>query len=159
MLEQNVVADATHRLKTASAVGNGLRRHPFLLVHTLMLVGLGVAVYVRLSVPAFASTPAPADLFMQSVATEDGALGWQQLCPALQSQLPRDVLEQQTAMQRAASAQQGLTLTVEHLGDRPRPAGGQVRTYLATAKSADGSVGQKTYVVTTESSGCVESVQ
>ncbi len=149
------------RLKTATAVAHGLRRHPVVLLNTLLLVALGVAVYWRLSVPAFASTAVsvPADLFMQSVATEDGALGWQQLCPALQSQLPRDVLEQQTAMQRANAAQQGVTLTIQHVGDRPRPAGGQVRTYVATAKAADGSVGQKTYVVTTQPSGCVESVQ
>ena len=64
---------------------------------TRILVALGVLAGVTLfagplASPAWAQA-APdyaavaADLFMQSVATEDGALGWRQLCPALQQTL------------------------------------------------------------------------
>jgi hypothetical protein len=105
-----------------------------------------------------ATAPAPADLFMRSIAIEDGDLGWQQLCPALQDQLPRDVLEQQASAQRTFQLQQGVTLSIEHVGDRPRPSGGEIRFYVATAHRADGATGQKTYVIQTQASGCVESV-
>jgi hypothetical protein len=102
---------------------------------------------------------APADVFMQSVASEDGGLGWSQLCPMLQNQLPRDALEQHSLTQRALQAQQGVTLSIDHVGDRPRPTGGEIRFYIATAHGSDGSTGQKTYVVKTQASGCVESVE
>jgi hypothetical protein len=51
-----------------------------------------------------------------------------------------------------------MTLSVDHVGDRPRPTGGEIRFYVATARGADGSEGQATYVVKTQANGCVESV-
>jgi len=52
----------------------------------------------------------------------------------------------------------GVALKIDHVGDRPRPTGGEIRFYIATARATDGSTGQKTYVVKTQASGCVESV-
>jgi hypothetical protein len=131
-----------------------------MLVSGLLLLGAFVAAeYYRSSEIVRGSSVTPADLFMQSVATEDGGLGWRQLCPTLQSQLPREVLEQQSSAQRTIQAEQGVKLSIEHVGDRPRPTGGELRFYVATAVAADGSAGQKTYVVKTQSSGCVESVE
>jgi len=141
-----------------TAVLRGLHRQPLLIVNAALLLGLGLAGYWRGT--DFVRSPlTPADLFMQSVASEDGGLGWSQLCPTLQSQLPRDVLEQHSLTQRMLQAQQGLTLSIDHVGDRPRPTGGEIRFYIATAHGADGSTGQKTYVVKTQASGCVESVE
>jgi hypothetical protein len=144
-------------VSVACALGRGLRRHPLLVLNALLLVGLGAAGVWR-GVELTRAVATPADLFMRSVATEDADLGWRQLCPALQNELPRDVLEQHTLAQRTLQAQQGLTLSIEHVGDRPRPTGGEVRFYVATAHGADGSSGQKTYVIKTQASGCVESV-
>jgi hypothetical protein len=129
------------------------------LLSALLLLGVGVAAYWRFSAPESARSPAPADLFMQSVADEDGGLGWDQLCPEVRVQVPREALEQQTLTQRAIHVNEGVTLTVDHVRDQPRPGGGQTRVYAATAHGTDGSTGQKTYVVNTQSSGCVESVE
>lgn len=52
----------------------------------------------RLAVQA--NTPAPADLFRQSVVKRDGTLGWHQLCPSLQAQLPLSMLASQVEAQR-----------------------------------------------------------
>ena len=142
----------------AIACVRGLPRHPLLVLNVLLLVGLAVAAAWRYTQPLQADPPAPADLFMQSVATEDGGLGWSQLCPDLQTLLPRDALEQQTEMQRTTQSQMGVTLRIDHVGDRARPTGGEIRFYVATAHAMDGSTGQKTYVVKTHASGCVESV-
>jgi len=128
------------------------------MVNALLLLAVGLAAYWRSTELFPASSLTPADLFMQSVASADGGLGWSQLCPTLQSQLPRDVLEQHAMAQRALHAQQGVTLSIAHVGDRPRPTGGEIRFYVATAHGADGSTGQKAYVVSTQPSGCVESV-
>jgi hypothetical protein len=141
------------------AVLRGLRRQPLLVVNAVLLLGLGFAGYWRGGTDFVRSPLAPADVFMQSVASEDGGLGWSQLCPVLQSQLPRDVLEQHSLTQRTLEAQQGVTLSIDHVGDRPRPSGGEIRFYVATVHGADGSTGQKTYVVKTQASGCVESVE
>src|SRR5947209_20526592 len=62
---------------------------------------------------AQATTPSPADLFMQSVVRRDGNLGWHQLCPALQAQEPLPVLAKQVEQQRIAESGEGLTLTVD----------------------------------------------
>jgi hypothetical protein len=141
------------------AVARGLLRRPIVVVNAVLLAAVIGATGWRLSAsPTVASGPPPADLFMQSVATEDGDLGWDQLCPSLQGQLPRQALEQQATTQRTSRTQQGVTLTVDFVGDRPRPAGGEVRIYVATAHGTDGAAGQKTYVVQTQPSGCVESV-
>jgi hypothetical protein len=128
------------------------------LLNALLFAGVATALAWRGVDAVRATAPAPADLFMQSIATEDGDLGWQQLCPALQSELPRDALEQQASAQRTSQLQQGVTLSIEHVGDTPRPSGGEIRFYVATAHRADGSTGQKSYVIQTQASGCVESV-
>jgi hypothetical protein len=137
-----------------------------LVVNAALMVAVLFAAYWRftdtdtVAARSSAAAPAtPADLFMQSVATEDGALGWNQLCPALQVQLPRATLEQKTAELRASHIQSGVTLTIDHVGDWPRTNGGQIRVYVATEHAADGSTGQKTYVLQTQPGGCVESVQ
>ena len=144
--------------RTRRAIFRGLRRHPLLLVNAVLLLLVGTAGIWRGASAVRGSEP-PADLFMQSIATEDGDLGWNQLCPRLQEQLTRETLEQLTATQRSIAADKGITLTVEHVGDRPRPEGGEVRFYITTLHSADGAIGQKSYVITTQASGCVESIQ
>ena len=133
--------------------------HRMLVVNALLLAAVVAAAYWRLTnVTSPRQTP-PADLFMQSVAAEDGTLGWQQLCPALQAQLPREVLEQYTQQFRADHAQSGQWLSIDHIGDSPRTDGGEIRVYVATAHAPDGSTGQKTYVVQTQASGCIEAIQ
>ena len=105
------------------------------------------------------TTPAPADLFMQSVVKRDGTLGWHQLCPALQAQEPLSVLASQAEEQRIAESRQGLTLTVDYIGAHPRSQGGQIRLYVVTARRPHGWVEQRTYTVYTQASGCVEDVK
>ncbi|MBV9895495.1 MAG: hypothetical protein JO020_15130 [Chloroflexi bacterium] len=129
--------------------------HPIVLVNVALTLVVAGAAYWRMA----SSEPTPADVFMQSVAAEDGALGWSQLCPTVQAQLPVDVLEQQTQQLRTSHAESGVTLTINHVGDWPRTSGGEIRVYVATEQAPDGSTGQKTYVLQTEASGCVESVQ
>ena len=107
---------------------------------------------------AQATTPAPADLFMQSVVKRDGNLGWHQLCPDLQAQEPLPVLAKQVEQQRIAESGEGLTLTVDYIGADPRPQGGQIRLYVVTAHRPHGWVQQRTYSVYTQASGCVENV-
>jgi hypothetical protein len=141
------------------AIGRGLRRHPVLVVNTALLLLVGTAGIWRGASAVPAVSESPADLFMQSIATEDGDLGWAQLCPGLQQQLSRETLEQMTATQRSIAADKGMTLTVEHVGDRARPGGGEIRFYITTLHTEDGAIGQKTYVINTQASGCVESIQ
>ena len=141
------------------ALCRGLRRRPVLLVNTFLLVLLGTAGIWRGAALVRASAPTPADLFMQSIVSEDGDLGWNQLCPDLQQQMSRETLEQLTATQRSVASQRGMTMTVEHVADRPGPNGGQIRFYVARVRAADGSSGAKTYVINTEATGCVESIQ
>ena len=105
------------------------------------------------------TTPAPADLFMQSVVQRDGSLGWHQLCPALQAQVPLAVLASQVQQQRSAEARQGLTLTLDYVGAHAQPQGGQIRLYVVTARRPSGWVGQRTYIVYTQASGCVQDVK
>ena len=149
-------------LKTGSlfpAFVRGIDRHPMLVVNAMLLLAIIGAMDLRLTGAVPTTQVKPADLFMQSVATEDGSLGWNQLCPALQVQLPRDVLEQHTQALRDGYARAGVTLTIDHVGDWPRLGGGEIRVYVATEHAADGATGQKTYVLQTQASGCVESVQ
>jgi hypothetical protein len=141
------------------ALARGLWRHPVLIVNVVLLLAVVAAAYWRFSDTTSKAAQTPADLFMESVATEDGNLGWNQLCPALQVQLPRDVLVEQTQQLRTSHAQDGVTLTINHVGDWQRTSGGQIRVYVATERAADGSTGQKTYVLQTQASGCVEAVQ
>ena len=106
-----------------------------------------------------ANTPAPADLFMQSVVKRNGTLGWHQLCPALQAQMPLSALASQVEEQRTAESGQGLTLTVDYVGAHPQPQGGQIRVYVVTARRPNGWVGQRTYIVYTQASGCIGDVK
>lgn len=108
--------------------------------------------------PATAARTLPADLFIQSVVKDDGALGWRQLCPALQAQLPMSELEQQANAQRQDAAQHGLRLTSTFVGASPRTTGGELRDYVLTAHWSDGTTEQRTYTVLTQASGCVEDV-
>ncbi|MBV9172710.1 MAG: hypothetical protein JOZ81_21780 [Chloroflexi bacterium] len=140
------------------ALGRGLRRRPVLLVNAFLLVLVGTAGVWRGTNLTRPSAAAPADLFMQSIASEDGDLGWSQLCPDLQQEMSRETLEQLTATQRAVASQRGMTMTVEHVADRPRPDGGQIRFYVARVHAADGATGDKTYVINTGATGCVESI-
>lgn len=101
----------------------------------------------------------PADRFMQSIVADDGALGWHQLCPSLQAQLPMGELVQQANAQRTAAAQQGVWLTLKFVGTQPRQGGGAQRTYEVTAHWPNGLTQTRTFTVLTQSSGCVEDVQ
>ncbi|MGO8946969.1 MAG: hypothetical protein ACLQUY_04755 [Ktedonobacterales bacterium] len=101
----------------------------------------------------------PADQFMQSIVTEDGALGWHQLCPSLQAQIPLDTLVQQASAQRKALAQQGVWLTMAFVGTQPQPDGGVSHVYVVTAHGPGGATQKRTFTVLTQPSGCVEDVQ
>src|SRR5262245_49081560 len=127
------------------AVAWALRRHPWLVVNSVLLVGVCAAYVMRGPLFATADAPTPADLLMQSIVTEDGDLGWRQLCPELQQQLPRDLLVQESTTQRLHQASQGLSLGVEPVGDRPTPSGGRVHVYIATTYGPEGSIGQRVY--------------
>jgi len=127
-----------------------------------------VCLVVVLAIPTFilvtnravpANTPTPADLFMQSVVKRDAALGWHQLCPSVQAQVPLPALVSQVEKQRIAEAREGLTLTVDYIGAHAQPQGGQIRLYVVTAHRPDGWIGQRTYIVYTQASGCVEDVK
>jgi hypothetical protein len=101
----------------------------------------------------------PADRFMQSIVTDNGALGWRQLCPNIQAQLPMDQLVQQADAQRAAAAQEGVRLTMQFVGTHPQQDGGVTHVYVVTAHWPNGTTQQRMYNVLTQSSGCVEDVQ
>jgi len=122
--------------------------------------GLTAASGVSSLVARVHGTPVqPADQFMQSVVTDDGALGWHQLCPSLQAQLPMDQLVQQADVQRTAVAQQGIKLSVQFIGTRSRQGGGALRVYVVTARWPNGTSQTRTFTVLTQPSGCVEDVQ
>ncbi|HLH63189.1 MAG TPA: hypothetical protein VKV20_16025 [Ktedonobacteraceae bacterium] len=106
-----------------------------------------------------AHAPTPADQFMQSVVERDGALGWRQLCPTLQAQLPLSTLTGQVEQERRAEAGEHLTFTLDYIGARAQPQGGQIRLYIITAHRPNGWVAQRTYIVYTQASGCVEDVK
>src|SRR5262249_5237205 len=100
----------------------------------------------------------PADRFMQSIVTDDGALGWNQLCPSIQAQLPIGELVQQADAQRALLAQEGIRLTVKFVGSNPQRGGGALRVYEVTAHWPTGRTELRTFNVLTQPSGCVEDV-
>lgn len=143
----------------AASLVRGFGRHPVVVLGIVLLVAAGPVLWQVRVHSTGSPAAAPAELFMQSVATLDGDLGWNQLCPAVQAQVPRALVLEQTGAQRLAASEQGMTLSIDHVGDRARASGGQIRFYVATAHSADGSVGQKTYIIKTQASGCVESVE
>ena len=101
----------------------------------------------------------PADRFMQSIVTGDGALGWHQLCPSVQAQLPLPALEQQASAQHKAMKQQGMWLTSTPVGTHPQQDGGLSHVYVVTAHWRTGVTQSTTFTVSTQRSGCVEDVQ
>lgn len=112
----------------------------------------------RTSRPA-STSGLPADRFIQSIVTADGALGWHQLCPSIQAQLPLGALEQQADAQRKAMRQQGVWLTATPEGTHAQQDGGVSHLYLVTAHWRSGAMQSTTFTVSTQSSGCVEDVQ
>jgi hypothetical protein len=100
----------------------------------------------------------PADAFMRSVVSRDGALGWQQLCSDLQHQIARDELRRQAGAQHASEAARGLTLSFDPMAVRSLPQGGEAHVYQVTAHLQDGHQEQRTYVVRTGPGGCVEEI-
>jgi hypothetical protein len=145
-----------------------LQRHRFTIVHVLSYPIVWLGLIVVLATPAlvlgtiwafYTITPDPADVFMQSVAKRDGGLGWHQLCPALQAQVPLSELASQAEKQHIAESRQGMMFTVDFVGADARPQGGQIRVYALTMHQPHRPVEQRTYIVYTQASGCVEDVK
>ncbi len=133
-------------------------RRPIVLLGLVTLLAVPTLVLAASRVAQ--TTPlVPADVFMQSVVRRDGELGWHQLCPALQRQVPLAQLRSQVEAQRISESKQGLNLTVDYVGAHPRSQGGEIRFYVVTAHWSDGRVEQRTYIVQAEASGCVENVE
>ncbi len=160
------------RVVPSRALLRHFRHHPlvWLTLCALLLVALtSVVVYGVMEVAASNAVATghraqttralPADRFIQSVVKDDGSLGWHQLCPALQAALPQNVLVQQANAQRDIAARQGLQLTADFVGARPRPTGGEIRIYVITAHWPSGSAQQRIYSVLTQANGCVEDVK
>lgn len=105
------------------------------------------------------AAPTPADLFMQSVMTQDGGLGWNQLCPELQAQIPKIELIREANVQHASDLSQKVSLSMEPLGVHALAKTGALHLYLVTARKPDGWESQRIYAVMTRSAGCVEDVQ
>ena len=135
----------------------------WVVVALLLVAAIPTAFYVFAHVAPGASTSrlsaSPADRFIQSIVTEDGALGWHQLCPSVQAQLPLSVIEQQAKAQRQAMAKQGIWLTAKPMGTHPQDDGGVSHVYKVTAHWRSGATQSLTFTVFTQSSGCVEDVQ
>lgn len=123
----------------------------------LMLVTLRVVTSRTAQVQAQAHVPA--DLFMQSVVMRDGNLGWHQLCSDARSQVSLSELVSTTTQQRRAETSEGLRLTLSYVGADAQPQRGQIRVYVMTAHLPSGWAGQRTYIVYTQASGCVEDVK
>ncbi len=144
-----------HRMRSMAASLRGRARFivPLGLVLVLLVTSVGYLV-VRLQQENVRSLPA--NLFMQSIVTGDGELGWRQLCPSIQKQVPLDELRSQATAQHRAEQAAGITLNVDFVGARPQPQGGEVRIYLVTAHRSDGQAEQRTFIVRTRENGCVE---
>src|SRR5579859_7590359 len=108
-------------------------RHPIVRLGLVVVLATPTLILATIWVIQ-SNAPAPADLFMQSVVKRDGALGWHQLCPSVQAQLPLATLTSQVEQQRIAESRQSLTLTVDSIGSHPRPQGGQTHLYVVTAR-------------------------
>jgi hypothetical protein len=133
-----------------------------LLIGAVLVGAAALAIVVGLAsrqvAPAAASTPA--DAFMTAVATRDGALGWQQLCPSARAELPLALLIQEAAAVRTADASTGTQVSMELVSSLPRPEGGERRVYIATARRPGVQQQlQKTFVVRTQANGCVEALE
>jgi hypothetical protein len=111
---------------------------------------------VPTAVQVGATSKLPADRFVQSIVTSDGALGWRQLCPSIQAALPVDELVQQANAARSAAAQQGIRLTAQFESTASRQGGGEQRMYRVTAHWSNGTTQQRKLAVLTQPSGCVE---
>ena len=133
------------------------RRLLLLSVTLATAVTLGTGNSMALAAGSDPST-APSDLFMQSVVTRDAELGWRQLCPAIQAQLPLAPLVQYVDALRVADKANGLAINVKFVNAVHRLDGGETRTYAATARFGDGRTIAKIFEVRTQASGCVESV-
>ena len=143
----------------------------WLLIPLLLVLAVPVILHIQTPGSAAPTTPSPhpeelrsvplqpADRFIQSVVTDDGALGWQQLCPSLQAQLPQSELVQQANTQRDAVVKHGVRLTYKFVSIQPQQGGGAVHEYVVTARWPNGSRQTRTFDVMTQPSGCVEDVQ
>ena len=126
----------------------------------IVLAGGSTYAWTAFAQRAQVAASTPADLFMQSIIKRDGVLGWRQLCPELQAQVPMDELQRQAEQQKQYEASQGVTLTMEYLGMRPQATGGgEVRLYLVTAKRLSSLIAQRIYLLWTKQTGCIEGVQ
>ena len=162
------------------AAGHGsdsMRRRPghyallVLLVLVPLIAAISAVAYARAQMPGGVSKPSagvvevrtaqtqPADRFIRSVITEDGVLGWHQLCPDIQARLPMDTLVQQADTMRAAATKVGAWLTAERLGTHAQQGGWHVHVYRMTAHWPTGATRQWTYSVLTQPTGCVEDIQ
>jgi hypothetical protein len=106
-----------------------------------------------------AAPTGPADVFMRSIAEDNGSLGWHQLCPSVQVQVPESTLVGQADAERRVRAQQGLTLTVSFIGSHPSGDGGELRQYVVTGHWPNGAILTRIYTVLTQASGCVADVR
>jgi hypothetical protein len=155
---------------------HGVQRHRLLIwsiVAPLVMAAapMGIFAYAQWSSPAsqrpshialdtgLGASSQPADQFMRSIVTQDGTLGWRQLCPSLQTVLPLNTMVQQANVQRAGLAQQSVRLTVAPVGTRPQKDGGVTHEYVVTAHWPNGAIQTRTYNVLTQPSGCVEDVE
>jgi hypothetical protein len=131
----------------------------FLLLGLLAGICTGIGVHLASSHRTVATAPTRADLFMRSVLIRDGQLGWQQLCPELQAQIPQIMLIRQADAQRASDLSQGVTLTMQPLGAYPLAQKGVLHLYLLTAHGPHDFEAQRAYLVRTRVGGCVADVQ
>jgi hypothetical protein len=170
MASRHLPHAAAHRSSDTRRQG---RHHLLLWLFTpfLLLAAVSAVAYARTQgtggasnassrvVEAHTAPMQPADRFIQSVVTEDGALGWHQLCPDIQARLPMDTLVQQADTMRAAAAKEGAWLTAQPLGTHAQQGGVHVHVYRMTVHWPTGATRQWTYSVLTQPSGCVEDVQ
>lgn len=132
----------------------------FLILIGCIALGGGLAyTYTIFTRQEPSKSPTHADLFMQSVVTRDGELGWNQLCPDVQAMLPQTVLIREANAQHAADLSQGVSLSMQSLATQSLKKGDQLSLYLVTAHKPDGWEAQRMYMVRTRSSGCVEDVK
>lgn len=141
----------THRLALGGIV--------LLIVCAALAGGSAVAYSVFARGAQQKASPTPADLFMQSVMTQDGGLGWNQLCPELQAQIPKIELIREANVQHASDLSQKVSLSMEPLGVHALAKTGALHLYLVTARKPDGWESQRIYAVMTRSGGCVADVQ
>jgi hypothetical protein len=96
---------------------------------------------------------------MRSVEVRDGALGWRQLCPDLQNQIPETAVKSAANAQKAAEVGRVRSLRSDPVGMRKLRSGDQLRLYLLTADMVGGAQASRLYVLHTRADGCVHDVQ